>query len=151
MSYLRFTNKAIELAEKSDLDKYHHGCVVACGGREIATGYNSTRTRISQENVPSTHAERSALSSLMDKDKCFSNATIYIVRINADKDLRNSKPCTDCLKLIKKLGIKKIVYSVDGGLIVVKTRDIGKTKKSSGYKYAQRKFRPRKCNGQCLK
>lgn len=38
-------------------------------------------------------------------------ATLYVVRVNKDGTLGNSKPCKNCTKFIVKLGIRKVIYS----------------------------------------
>jgi deoxycytidylate deaminase len=37
------------------------------------------------------------------------------VRIDRSNSLKDSAPCSDCIKVIKALNIKKIVYSTDQG------------------------------------
>lgn len=43
----------------------------------------------------------------------FHKATIYIVRLRKEDIFGSSGPCVDCLQAIKKVGIKKMVYSED--------------------------------------
>ena len=38
---------------------------------------------------------------------------ILVIRVNKNGDLCNSKPCMNCIKHMKKLGINKIYYSTD--------------------------------------
>jgi hypothetical protein len=67
----------------------------------------------------------------------FYGATIYIIRIIQYEDgtikLAKSKPCKHCLELISRVGIKKVIYSVDEGVIVTRTKDIVKPYISTGY------------------
>lgn len=44
----------------------------------------------------------------------FKKITLYVVRYNKD-GCSNSAPCKNCMEVIKKLKIKKIVYSDDNG------------------------------------
>ena len=43
--------------------------------------------------------------------KVFKKTTLYTVREDAFGNLQDSAPCTDCLRVIKELNIKKIVFS----------------------------------------
>ncbi len=142
---MKFINIAISEAEKSSLG-IRHGCVITKGGKEMSRGYNSKRSIMWGEIIPSVHAERSAVcASKRNKYKQrVHGATIYIVRIKMDKNgninLSNSKPCTDCARYLKKLNIKKIVYSIDGGIVVVKTKNLNDTRISYGYKTFSGKY-----------
>jgi hypothetical protein len=40
---------------------------------------------------------------------------MYVIRLNNDDELMNSKPCHNCLNVMRIFGIKNIYYSVDGG------------------------------------
>ena len=42
---------------------------------------------------------------------------MYIARTGKQLDLRASGPCIDCIKTIKRLGIKRIVYSSENNEI----------------------------------
>ena len=42
--------------------------------------------------------------------------TLVVIRITTT-GLNNSKPCKECCEVIKKAGIKKVIYSVVGGFI----------------------------------
>jgi tRNA(Arg) A34 adenosine deaminase TadA len=42
------------------------------------------------------------------------NLTLYVVRLAAS-GIRHSGPCENCLSIIKKIGIRKIVFSCDNG------------------------------------
>ena len=43
------------------------------------------------------------------------NLTLYVVRLAAS-GIRHSGPCENCLSVIKKIGIRKIVFSCDNGM-----------------------------------
>ena len=42
---------------------------------------------------------------------------LYIARTGKHLDLKDSGPCIDCIRTIKKLKIKRIVYSCDNNII----------------------------------
>jgi len=88
--------------------------------------------------------------------KFFRKITLVIVRIPRSSsgtkfraDLRSAKaepfhgfrssaPCIDCFARLKKLKIKKIVYTSDHGVIETKLSDYKPVFESSGRKYANR-------------
>lgn len=43
------------------------------------------------------------------------NATLVTYRNKKDGSLGMSRPCDRCMQLIKKLGIKKLLYTTDNG------------------------------------
>jgi deoxycytidylate deaminase len=43
------------------------------------------------------------------------NLTLYVVRL-APSGIRHSGPCENCVKAIKKTGIRRIVFSGDNGI-----------------------------------
>ncbi len=49
----------------------------------------------------------------------FKKTIIYIARTDEKYTLKESGPCVDCTRVLKKLNIKKIVYSTDGGYDVI--------------------------------
>lgn len=68
--------------------------------------------------------------------------TLYVVRINANNELTESKPCAECQKFLEKYFPGKIVYSSDNGELVKVRRasDLNSTHLS----HYQRKYNPRK-------
>jgi hypothetical protein len=48
----------------------------------------------------------------------FKKVTLYVVRSDRHNVIKGSAPCIDCLKVIKSLGIKKIIYSTDEGTFI---------------------------------
>lgn len=69
------------------------GAVIVRGGAVLAKA----------ANINIRHAEERAISRVQGDCK---HATLYIMRHN----MRVSRPCDDCYKLIQKAGIDKIVY-----------------------------------------
>lgn len=90
-----------------------HGSVIVKGGRVISTGINKERSHpriVSSEHIKdhcSVHAEVDAIK----KAKDVSGATIYVARVNRRGEARDSRPCKRCYEVIRKNGIKKIVYT----------------------------------------
>jgi len=57
----------------------------------------------------SKHAEIDAIMKL-PRNINLNNLTMYVVR----EDMKMSKPCEKCSKVISGLGIKKVYYSCEG-------------------------------------
>jgi hypothetical protein len=49
--------------------------------------------------------------------KRISKTDILVFR-NSSKGIKNSRPCSECLETMKKLGIRRVYYSLDTGEIV---------------------------------
>jgi deoxycytidylate deaminase len=93
----------------------------------------------------STHAEMAAIVDFLRKNKKnIKNTkssyipkfpkTLYVFSFNKNKKTRMSKPCADCLKLLKYYGIKKVIYSIYDDVVFEKVDDID-SEKSRGNKY----------------
>ena len=94
---------AKEEAENSDMN-HRHGAAVIKNGKLISSGRNRVRC-----GWPSRHAEMDALLSLSPKDR--RGSTVYVVRVGANGELRNSKPCLMCERCMRKWGVANIVWS----------------------------------------
>jgi deoxycytidylate deaminase len=68
----------------------------------------------------SLHAEMNAISTLLKKKKKIPK-TIIVVGYYKNK-LHNSKPCTHCLKMLKMVGIKNVIYSTGDSDVFRKER-----------------------------
>lgn len=90
-----------------------HGAVVVRGGSVISVGINKNRnhpTVVSSEHIKthcSVHAEVDALRKVRNAK----GATIYVARINKRGQDRLSRPCDRCHEVIKKAGIRKVIYT----------------------------------------
>ena len=101
----RYYEVALKLCNSSNHIKHKMAAVVVRGGAVLSKATN--------KSAWGAHAEKRALQNL----NCAKGAIIFIAR-NRN---RMSRPCTECLNLIKALGIKKIIYSDwDGNLITEK-------------------------------
>jgi deoxycytidylate deaminase len=110
-----FLNIARYLADKSE-EKKKHGAVVVKSGRVVGSGYNKFKNH--PDVIPETlikvhcsrHAEEVAIREAGINAK---GAILYVARVNNQGVDRNSKPCHVCSKLIKKSGIKKVIYTME--------------------------------------
>ena len=125
---VKMIHNALNMAEMSDYHKYHIGCVVVQKGKVLSASFNSSKThpvqkmynkyRYSGDNTPhSVHAEIHALSQIADADVNWKQVTVYVARKrNQDGQYGMSRPCPACMNMIKKLGIKNIVYTTNFGI-----------------------------------
>lgn len=110
-----FLNMARYLAEKSE-EKKKHGAIVVKSGRVVGSGYNKFKNH--PDVIPealikfhcSRHAEEVAIKEAGDNAK---GAILYVARVNRQGIDRNSKPCNICASLIKRSGIKKVIYTME--------------------------------------
>jgi tRNA(Arg) A34 adenosine deaminase TadA len=122
---LEFTNKhraAIELARKmaetSHYQNFRHGAVLTKGGRIISVANNSnnfsafaSRFYPHIEGRATMHAELSCILNIPKQNT--EGATVYVVRINKNGELKMSKPCEMCEAAMRFVGIKTVIWTVD--------------------------------------
>jgi deoxycytidylate deaminase len=112
---LNFLNIARLLASHSE-EKMKHGAVVVKSGRVVGTGFNKFKnhpTIIQTELIKShcsRHAEQVAIHQAGRNAK---GAIIYVARVSKKGEDRNSRPCNLCYSLIKKVGIKQVIYTME--------------------------------------
>ena len=127
---------AIIQAKRSKFERARVGAVICNGKRIVSSGFNSINRHqflVVSAWRGSIHAEQAAIGKLLQKNKHkeLKGATIYIARIGNSGNLysnlcssgnrnfgnyRISKPCSRCFDLIKKVGIKKVVYTTNNGV-----------------------------------
>lgn len=104
-------------ALNSQLNNRH--AAILFSNKETYIGHNNKRTYYNGDLVPSTHAEMEVLNK---RTRIGSNNkgkfSIFVIRINRDGHLCNSKPCHECIKNLKTHNVNKIYYSDDDGNIV---------------------------------
>jgi len=115
-----YMNAAIELAKQSTMEQRHGAIVVneKCRDRPIvARGINEHVFNMEDRKVFSRHAEMSCVASLIamkgHNSRFFDNCTVFVARVGARDEVRFSKPCKKCQRLLQKIGIKKIYYTYD--------------------------------------
>ena len=76
---------------------------------------------------PGIHAEHDALLKLIpNKKRKLKNINLLVIRVSGKNKLQSSKPCNNCIQMMKKLSIKKgykiqNVYYSDNNENIVKT------------------------------
>ena len=100
--------------------RYKHGAVLSQGSRILGAGYNihgcapppPNKITIGRPRA-GVHAEASALAGIRKTD--IIGSTILVLRINAIGELKSSLPCIKCLKLLRRRGVRKAIYSTAAG------------------------------------
>lgn len=130
----RIYSLCLNEANKSDL-LYQHGCIATCGGKILARGYNTDRSRYNQNKYDiktcTCHAEMSVLmkldQSLSKKkhkaNKIFKKITLYISRVKYEGISYNSAPCLECLTMIKYYKVKRIIFYLEKEYYILNPRD----------------------------
>ena len=95
---------------RCDLRLGRHAAVVFIGRHARVIGVNHKgEGRISDRTI---HAEEDAINKALKLNVNLSEATLFVCRIGgANKQWKNSKPCKGCDQLIKRYGIRKVVYT----------------------------------------
>lgn len=89
---------ACKFAAVSKYPRWKHGAVVVKHGTVLAVATNSYRNspKCAPHSECSTHAEVAA----MRKARWPMNAKVYVARVNALGQRRNSRPCHACAELL---------------------------------------------------
>lgn len=121
-------------ARNSELLQQHAAIIMRSGYRPVvvAMGYNHYAPCHYSIDKPSAHAEKVAISKFCHyyQARAASDAkirrklkktSILVARINQDAShtqihqFRNSAPCYHCNALLKSYGVRKVVFTTDGG------------------------------------
>jgi deoxycytidylate deaminase len=103
---------------------FQHFSGIYKNGKPLYRGQNHLRNSYNNECICySTHAEMDVLYKLLKSYKIqpfkdfidLSKHVIIVVRIGRDGLIKNSRPCNNCLDIMSKYRIKKIMYSNDNG------------------------------------
>jgi hypothetical protein len=95
-----------------------HTATIRRRNKIIATSRNTigTRSRGSGWDDQSLHAERAVVKSLGDISQ-LRGCTLEVIRLNKRGEIRNSKPCENCVmflqKCIREYGLRRVIYSSD--------------------------------------
>ncbi len=96
--------------------KSRHGAIVFRGNAVIAARPNTRKTNpnlSAYTEYPYVHAEQNAIlaAGADNTDGC----SMLVVRVGADGNLRNSKPCDVCQRFIRDAGIRRVFFSTETG------------------------------------
>ena len=134
----KIINSAMEQAQLSTMP-FKHGAILSKGSKIIVKGYNRDRSKFMNISYTSIHAEIDVIKqyceNILHLNVDLKSNTInipkinryilWVVRIDKHNNLSYSKPCSNCLGLLKKIGIKRIGYSdKNGNIIIEKLRNV---------------------------
>lgn len=107
-------------AQESE-QRFRHGCVLVTGGKVLALTCNaSNRTVLAGRIMSSMHAEMVALSFAYRGNRNprrMRHMDLYVVRLGNNDSMMDSKPCTCCVKALRKMGVKRVYYSCNAGTV----------------------------------
>lgn len=116
----RLFDFAKRMAMMSDYGKFTHGAVLSRHGIVLNASHNKDKTcsfgnRFRCRNLgrATLHAELGAILNMPREST--EGSDIYVVRVNKQGELRNSKPCDMCYNAMKFVGIKRVFYSTSEG------------------------------------
>lgn len=113
-SHEYFFNEAGQCSGKSGHPVHRHGCVAVRKNTIVGKGTNKGYV----------HAEVCSLirsqNSQNDKSLRNSPVIIFVVRVSSTGEFRNSKPCENCQRFMRKANVSKVYYSTDSGFEMMK-------------------------------
>lgn len=137
-----FSASLTEAAKSNMLFK--HGCVATYGGKIIARGCNTYKCYSSDHEFVcgqcSCHAEINVLRQIYHNNtekkrklhRIMKKTTLYISRYSNNGDSTNSAPCINCLAVIQRMNIRKIVFNLNNEYFEYNSRDYKTTHRSFG-------------------
>ncbi len=101
---------AKSVSKLSQHPRHKLGAVLVVKGKPISVGHNQYKTH-PEAKYTGLHAEIQALKS--SGKNVIRGSTMFVYREKKDGSLGLSKPCKDCMKELKKFGIKWICYTTE--------------------------------------
>lgn len=115
--YLETAAMAAFLCPGVGRNNFRLGSVLLYKKNILAVKNNSGKTHpklLSFTKYPFIHSESNAILSV-GMDNC-AGATLYVVRLLANREIALAKPCASCLELIKYCHLKRIFYTTATGI-----------------------------------
>jgi deoxycytidylate deaminase len=106
---------AIE-AKKSSFKAHRLGAVIVKGKRILSTGYNEIRySKTIGKNT--LHAEAAAIRKLLDRRALddLVGSDLYVLRFTHAGRIGMARPCSQCMELIRSVGIHRVYFTQDDG------------------------------------
>tara|TARA_R100000656_G_scaffold104176_1_gene76251 strand:+ start:283001 stop:283513 length:513 start_codon:yes stop_codon:yes gene_type:complete len=125
--YYRLLLSLLDEHPHRDGSSHLHSSLIVKGGSILGRGVNAPfvtafGARYAYHCNFQLHSEFAAVASCRRKSN-LRGCTIYNAKVNAHGKLRNSKPCPSCRQMLFNYGIKKVVYSTDTGIEVMKLNE----------------------------
>jgi deoxycytidylate deaminase len=131
-------------AKNSELKNKKLAAVIISGGKIMDKPYcNTSQCTYKKVYYGSLHAEARAILNFFGKDLIYSKKKgwivntkrtkkldLIVIRINNLNQICNSRPCINCLNMMKAVGIRKVYYSVLNDIICENVKDMFSIQKS---------------------
>lgn len=120
------------------------GCVATYGGKMIASGCNNYNNYSKHDDLCkyscSCHAEINVIRKCLRKigNEKMKRVNLYVARIDSNNNFKNSAPCNDCLREIKKLKIKNIIFKDDICVKIMNPLNYNNEHKTFGHYYLKK-------------
>jgi deoxycytidylate deaminase len=112
-----YLKQAANSAAQSEHGIYKMGAIIVRGSHHLSWGWNKNRTHPKALNYTrKIHAELDALINTHGWLRS-DGADMYVVRITKGLAWATSKPCRDCMILIKEAGIRSVTFIDKDGKI----------------------------------
>jgi deoxycytidylate deaminase len=125
---LKLFERAAQVADDSQFDVFHVGCIAVLKNKIIAASANKLNTHPTQaiydkyrfsdtgylKNMHTLHAEIACISQIK-QDIVYKDLELYIVRLKKSGGYGMARPCSSCMPFIIDKGIQKIYYSTNYG------------------------------------
>ena len=72
------------------------------------------------------------------KNKKLRKLDIFVIRISANGELVNARPCYNCLDMMRAVGIRRVYYSIDGSVICENVSHMVSINSSSVLRFLER-------------
>tara|TARA_R100000008_G_C3587523_1_gene173703 strand:+ start:8784 stop:9242 length:459 start_codon:yes stop_codon:yes gene_type:complete len=118
----RYFELSRNIAYNSPYGKIRHGAILVKGGSILNASFNKdnftsfgARFRHVNRGHATVHAELGCILGMPRSST--TGADIYVCRINRDGEFRYSKPCAMCHEAMKHVGIKRVYYTTNEGIV----------------------------------
>lgn len=107
----------------------HLGAVIVKGGKVVSVGRNRPKmnayikSMAPHENCSSVHAEIDAIFKVRRKID-LRGCDMYVARITKNGIHGLAAPCTMCMRTIQRYGIKRVFYTVEDGIQMLRITSI---------------------------
>lgn len=143
MSKINFAIETlIKVAQESNIS-YKHSAGLIYNDKIHSIGVNKFIPFKKYKDIQlyrTIHAELSIFEKI--PKRIAKGMDIIVIRINKGSQLKNSRPCKDCINELQRIGIRKVYYSNDDGNIVYEfVENMIKTHTSAGMKFSKELIR----------
>jgi deoxycytidylate deaminase len=120
----KYMKVARAVSNTSNYGRVKIGSAIVKKNRVIAVGCNEKKTHPIQKKYDNyldynsdklKHCLHAEIATIISAKEDLQGSTIYIYRKDRSGNLNMCRPCNACLALIKRVGIKRMVYTIPNG------------------------------------